>query len=196
MDLSLVDIKRNTPDATVQQSIEKINSFLDTQHIFTDASIRDGQVGAAYYIQDGGIGVKFRLSTGITIFTAEMIAIRESLKVIKVNNTHRSVVFSDSLGSIQAIQSEQSASRPSLLIEILELIHYIRDMGNEITICWIPSHIGLPGNEAADSLAKAAIDTPDVDMVVPYELKEAYTVIAIASPRGFLYQSGGVAPPI
>ena len=177
VDLSLAEIKKNTPDDMLQQATMKINSFIDHQLVYTDASIKDGQVGAAYYIQDGGIGVKFRLSTGITIFTAEMIAIRESLKIIMENNTHRSVIFSDSLGSIQAIQSEQSTSRPSLLIEILELISDIRNLDNEITICWIPSHIGLPGNEVVDSLAKAAIDSPDVDMVVPYELREAYSVI-------------------
>ena len=57
-------------------------------------------MGAAYYIQDDGIGVKFRLSTGITIFTAEMIAIRESLKVIMDNKIRRYVVIKNKIRAL------------------------------------------------------------------------------------------------
>ena len=54
----VVDVKRKTPNNDmIQQSIRTGSAVsLTHQHIFTDASIRDGQVGAAYYIQDGGIG--------------------------------------------------------------------------------------------------------------------------------------------
>ena len=37
----------------------------------------------------------------------------------------------------------------------------------DITFCWIPSHIGIRGNEKADSTAKSALDMPHVNVGVP-----------------------------
>ena len=41
VDLSLVEIKKNSPDDMIQQATMKINSFVDHQLVFTDASIKD-----------------------------------------------------------------------------------------------------------------------------------------------------------
>ena len=39
----------------------------------------------------------------------------------------------------------------------------------KVIFCWIPSHIGIQGNDKADSLAKAAINmTPDKNIKTPY----------------------------
>ena len=36
---------------------------------------------------------------------------------------------------------------------IQESLKNLKDIGNEITFFWIPSHIGIEGNEKADALA-------------------------------------------
>ncbi|GBO19357.1 hypothetical protein AVEN_272638-1 [Araneus ventricosus] len=43
-----------------------------------------------------------------------------------------------------------------LTFNILELHDHLTFKGFSILFCWIPSHVGIPGNELADNLAKSA----------------------------------------
>ena len=49
-----------------------------------------------------------------------------------------------------------------LLVMVIE--HYMEaaSKGKDIVFCWVPSHVGISGNESADSTAKAALDLEGV----------------------------------
>ena len=36
----------------------------------------------------------------------------------------------------------------------------LTNCGKTVILCWIPSHVGIPGNERADRVAKAALSLP------------------------------------
>jgi len=61
----------------------------------------------------------------------------------------------DSLSALQAIQSFDIIN--ITVFNILELYTQLTDMGKHVSPCWIPSHVGIKGNEMADNAAKESI---------------------------------------
>ena len=51
---------------------------------------------------------------------------------------------------------------------IIEKYNYLSLSGKEIQFCWIPSHVGISGNEKADIAAKSALQLPISDCKIPY----------------------------
>ena len=65
------------------------------------------------------------------------------------------MIITDSLSLLQALKS-QKLNNP-IVSNILHICHYFSGH-KDIVFCWVPSHIGIQGNERADVLAKAALD--------------------------------------
>ena len=54
-----------------------------------------------------------------------------------------------------------------LVQEILKDYTTLTNSGNIIVLCWIPSHVNIPGNERADAAAKSALSLPITYMKLP-----------------------------
>jgi len=72
------------------------------------------------------------------------------------------------------MSSGKSISRPNFLTEIFDLI---RIYNININFIWLPSHIGLKGNELADRLANLAISGNYIYIDIGLELSEAYDLV-------------------
>ena len=64
-----------------------------------------------------------------------------------------SIIFSDSLSSVTSLRTGRSQERPNSLTK---LIAKIDKLSHKPKIVWIPSHVGISGNNKADYMAKVA----------------------------------------
>jgi len=155
--------------------LEKIVIYKNAVHIYTDASktLAD-KTSAAFCVPKLNIEHSVRLTVNISIFAAELTAIKLALLWV-INTVKEDIcIFSDTLSSLQAISSGKSINRPNLLTEIFDLI---RKYDRNINFIWLPSHIGIKGNELADRLANLAISVDNIDKDRGLELSEAYDLV-------------------
>ena len=96
---------------------------------------------------------------------------------------------------MQAIASGKSICRPNLLLEVTGLI---TKYTQKVNLVWLSSHIGIKGNELADTLAGPATVKPDIDINIGLELSEAYNLVDryIVRQEGQHPLTGQRAPPI
>ena len=69
----------------------------------------------------------------------------------------RFVIFCDSKSVLESIANQESKN--PLIITLLDKLQ-VMNSSNHIKFCWIPSHVGIHGNNDADAGAKAACNNP------------------------------------
>jgi ribonuclease HI len=96
-----------------------------------------------------------KLPDNASIFTAEAKAIDLALSYI-VQHTHdKFVIFSDSLSVLISIKNKKS---DNIIIRKLLLRFHDILKTKYVRLYWIPSHVGIRGNEKVDALAKHSLN--------------------------------------
>ena len=73
--------------------------------------------------------------------------------------------FSDSLSSLQALDNLR-LDNPTIQKTLLKYDSV--SVRNTVVFCWLPSHVGIRGNDLADSAAKAALNLNISPFKLPY----------------------------
>ena len=76
------------------------------------------------------------------------------------------MIFTDSKSVLQSLQGKYWKN--PLTQKVLERHQRLRNQHKNIKFCWIPSHIGINGNEAADTAAKESLGKRTAVMTLPY----------------------------
>ena len=123
----------------------------DCLQLYTDGSRSQTGVGYAVIFNDTVISDK--LPTEASSFTAELTAIyRAIVYIVTIEQMHRNItIFSDSRSAIESID-QLNPTNP--LVETIQ--NYIMEHQLKVTLCWVPSHVGIRGNERADKAARLA----------------------------------------
>jgi ribonuclease HI len=157
--------KSETPPYIFHTQLNQILSNFDGfTRLYTDGS-KDGPSVAAAAICGPRIMVK-RLPDHSSIFSAEARAILLALGTIDVSSNDRFLLMTDSMSCLQSMEGHK-LNHP-LILDIVVRTHHLISTGKRIIFLWIPSHIGIAGNSAADAAAKAALTLPESDLSIPY----------------------------
>ena len=161
VDICEVKYKRSNPSS---QSKAEFNAHINQhpQHmaIYTDGSKSSEGVGFA--IITNGRTIKKRLVSRCSIFTAEIFAILTALKLIfnTCDPGSRIVIHSDCLSVLTSIKKLMPIH--PLVREVQEWLILLHSRKRIKTcFCWVPSHVGIGGNELADEAAKEAVRLPN-----------------------------------
>ena len=116
---------------------------------YTDGSKTDDGYGCAV-IEEGNVH-RYKCHKYCSVYSTELYAILKAIEIAEIKRKTKIVICTDSLSAVTGIQD--SETKHPLVIEIQ---NKLEKTNMTITLMWIPSHVGIVGNEKADLEAKLA----------------------------------------
>ncbi|GFX96336.1 RNase H domain-containing protein [Trichonephila clavipes] len=100
----------------------------------------------------------YRLETSCSVFTAEAVAIYRALQSIVSNMPRKYCIYTAACSVLKRLKTITIAAIQWFVT--YSTLRVDSTKGFDIVFCWLPSHVGIIGNEQADSAAKSAIHLP------------------------------------
>ena len=132
---------------------------------YTDGSVDPltHTAGAGFAARDATISM--RVTDNASSLQAEVVAIMGALRHASRRKGHV-VIHTDSKGAVDCLQQRSPTDNIYLLTTIGTITQRMLAQGRRIIINWVPSHIGIRGNELADRLAEIGRGMPPNPMII------------------------------
>jgi ribonuclease HI len=131
--------------------------------IYTDGSGIEGEIGSAAVcpLTQQTLSVYMGSDTLSTVYAAELQGISLALQIAqeyvdKHGERKEIAIYTDKQAAIWSVAKAEGRSGAYILADIAQHVQELQDKGRSVTVRWIPAHVGIPGNEAADQAAKKA----------------------------------------
>jgi len=163
-------------DELYDLAMQKIRSVDCAVHIYTDGSTNTNQEGggAGVYAEDdeGNVMLRKAFPAGAlsSSYSAEAVAMLQAVRWIEEAMPLSCLICTDSMSLVDAIDKNNWKDPDECLKQIKTTISRLT---THITLLWIPSHCGIPGNDEADELAKQGSDMPQDNVGVSHKSVKA-----------------------
>lgn len=141
--------KNNTSHEALRRTFnETLNKYTTKGYevIYTDGSKTEHGYGAAVVTKN--TSYTYKCHNYSTVYTTELFALSKALEHRQTNMT---LICTDSLSVVSAIRNTQTKNKM-----VQQIQDKLREENIYTTVMWIPSHVGIEGNEKADEEAKKA----------------------------------------
>ena len=129
-----------------------------------------GGAGCGFYAErdDFRFGLSLQLFT--SVLSAELFAILKAVQYAFRVGMSKVLVVSDSWGALSCLRDCMATSIKNYLVyKVVHVLAALRERGSRVELMWVPSHVGIVGNEVADRVAGAARELPySVRYGLPY----------------------------
>lgn len=146
-----------------QHTLEHIRRKGPHFAIYTDGSKSSSGVGIAAVSPTQSL--QYSLPCQASVFTAELLAIHSAIDLITRSPPQIYVIYSDSRSALEALQTYSSPN--PIVVSIQRSLHDLRLRRIQVSLCWVPAHVGVAGNENADVAAKAAVTMTQLQPQLP-----------------------------
>ena len=154
-----IEKKEDLPQAVMKIIfLGKLAEYQDYIQVYTDGSKTETKCSCAVVIPSQGLSLSYRLPPYLTIFSAELMALKFSLQAIASQTETKNrkyIVCTDSLSALDYLSHQQHQAR-NVAMEIENLTTQLARKGISVLFIWVPAHCGIKGNELADQAAKQA----------------------------------------
>ena len=140
------------------EALAAAQSHLPRLAIWSDGSrLENGRCGAWLAWQEQGGAWKtqgFPLGKGHEVFDAELLGVVQALQVAgKVGDQRPVTILLDSQAAIARLRHTQPGPGQALMTQAHAIAKRLHAQCSQLTIQWVPGHVGVEGNERADQAA-------------------------------------------
>ncbi|GFU04143.1 RNase H domain-containing protein [Trichonephila clavipes] len=135
--------------------------YSDYFPIYRDLSKRTDYVGCGVVMEDNRRG--YQLDNCCSVFTAEAITLHLALQLIDPQTARKYCIYTDSMSVLEVIENYNDRCH-HVVCDIIDITSRLHGKGCDIQFCWIPSHVGITGNEQADLVARS--ETTELPLTV------------------------------
>ncbi|XP_050037951.1 uncharacterized protein [Dermacentor andersoni] len=164
--------------------------------VYTDGSgTPDGSGAAAFTAQDISETRQCRPRFAASSAVAELAAIDLAADLLLQHpNIMSAAILTDSRAALCMLARDYA--RVYLVVRVGCKLRHIVNQGCDLALQWIPAHIGLPGNEEADSLAKAAHSErfPLTQLVTSFDAANTAVLRSLTAQHPDRHVAGGTPP--
>ena len=167
----------------LRKEIETHISTTYTEHleVYVDGSVDPitGRASAAFTSLEPNFEAGVRITDHVCSTQAELAAIHLTLEELLTTNISFSkiVIHCDSQAAIKTLQRSSPDPFDQMSTRIVESLSKLMSVaGFHLTIHWIPSHIGISGNEKADQICEKARSFEHITYHVPMSLGQVKSI--------------------
>ena len=150
---------------------------------YTDGSVDpdSGRSGAAAVTE--GVQLSCRTSDHCSSLQTELVAISLALEHAQRRPEDTVVIITDSRAALQVLRQPHHTDNVGLATAVLASLQGLAERRRQVRLHWVPSHVGIRGNEAADEAAKGAAAGPAVTRHVLPSLRQVRTLARRATAQ-------------
>ena len=152
--------KNDIPELRKNIATEYVSeNYINYLKVYTDGSKTPYGTGCSLYVPSLAIRHAERLTNNHSAYSCELRAIRHVLSWILdyLPRLKYVMILSDCQSALQALKNFDYDCNDKLILQTITDINKVRENGTDLVLTWIPGHVGIPGNEEADKLARNAV---------------------------------------